>query len=174
MRHTSTLLLTLALFMLSSFAGGKKLVITSHGFTNRGVIPSKYTCEGTETSPPLHIANVPANAKSLAIIVHDPDAPMKSGFTHWVVWNIDPKMIDIPENYKGGVVGMNGANEHNYKGMCPPEGTHKYHFMVYALDKKLDLDKNADKEKLEDAMKGHILSDGDLIGHYKKGKIAKK
>ncbi len=170
MRNTAVFLPAFVLAAFTSFAGGKKLTVTSHGFTDKGMIPKKYSCEGGENSPPLHIADLPANTKSLAVIVHDPDAPMKDGFTHWVVWNIDPTVIDIPENYKGGVTGINGANEHNYKGMCPPSGTHKYHFMVYALDIKLDIDKDSNKDKLQEKMKGHILAEGDLMARYKKAK----
>jgi len=174
MRYTSILLFALAFTTLSSFGPGKKLTITSRGFTDKGRIPKKYTCDGGETSPPLHLNNLPSDTKSIAIIVHDPDAPMKGGFTHWVVWNIEPTMLDIPENFKGGVVGLNGAGEHSYKGMCPPEGTHKYHFMVYALDAKLDIGKDIDKDKLQELMKSHILAEGELMGKYIKTANAMK
>jgi len=92
--------------------------------------------------------------------------PLEGGFTHWVVWNIN--VGDIPEGFKGADQGMNGAKQHGYKGMCPPTGTHHYHFMVYALDTKLDIDKNTDKAGLEKSIQGHILSQGELVGLYKK------
>ncbi len=92
---------------------------------------------------------------------------MKGGFTHWVVWNIGTDG-NIPESYNGAEQGLNGMKQNEYKGMCPPSGTHHYHFMVYALDKKLDLEKTTDKAALEKAMKGHILAKGDLVGLYKK------
>jgi Raf kinase inhibitor-like YbhB/YbcL family protein len=155
--------------MLSSFSPKGGLTITSKDFTNNGMIPSKYTCEGADINPSLHIADVPAAAKSLALILHDPDAPVKGGFTHWVMWNI-PINGEIPENFKGAEQGLNGTGKNGYKGMCPPSGTHHYHFKVYALDTKLNISANTDKTGLEKAMQGHILSEADLIGLYKKTK----
>lgn len=154
---------------LSSFAPKGSLTATSTSFANNGMIPSKYSCEGADINPPLHISNLPQKTQSLALILHDPDAPMKGGFTHWVMWNIDPKS-EISENYKGSEQGMNGAKVKGYKGMCPPSGTHHYHFMIYALDTKLNLGANTDKAALEQAMKGHILAETDLVGLYKKTK----
>jgi Raf kinase inhibitor-like YbhB/YbcL family protein len=145
------------------------LSITSPAFTANGDIPSKYSCEGDNTSPALHIDAVPGGTQSLAIILQDPDAPMQGGFTHWVAFNIDP-VTDIAENFKGGIQAMNGAKKNGYIGPCPPTGTHHYHFMVYALDIKLSLDEKAGKAEVEQAMAGHILSQGDLIGLYKKAK----
>jgi Raf kinase inhibitor-like YbhB/YbcL family protein len=153
----------LALIMNSS------ITVTSSSFVENGLIPSKYTCEGSSINPPIHITNLPANTKTIAIIVQDPDAQMEGGFTHWVACNIDP-VADIPESFKGGMEGMNGAKKLGYIGPCPPSGTHHYHFMVYALDTKLKFDKSPNKEELEKAMKGHILSQGDLVGLYKKFK----
>ena len=146
-----------------------QLVVTSSSFKEGGMIPSKYSCEGTEVSPPLNISNIPSAAKSLALIVHDPDAPMKGGFTHWVVWNIDVKGY-LKEGFKNANEGLNSAKQVGYKGMCPPSGTHHYHFKVYALDEMLELDQNNDKESLEKRMQGHILDEGELIGLYKKTK----
>lgn len=103
---------------------------------------------------------------ALCLILHGQDAGAK-GFTHWVMWNIDTRG-DIPEGFKGAVQGMNGAKQAGCKGMCPPTGTHHYHFMVYALDNKLDRDTNADKAILEKSMEGHILAKSDLIGLYQK------
>ena len=145
------------------------LSISSPSFTANGNIPSKYSCEGDNTSPALHINGIPPGAQSLAIILQDPDAPMAGGFTHWVAFNIDP-LGDIPENFKGGIQAMNGAKKEGYVGPCPPTGTHHYHFMVYALDSKLSIDKTANKEALEKAMQGHILSQGEIVGLYKKSK----
>ena len=146
-----------------------QLVVTSTSFKNDGMIPAKYSCEGTEVSPPLTITNIPAAAKSLALIVHDPDAPMKGGFTHWVVWNIDVKGY-LKEGFKNANEGLNSAKQVGYKGMCPPTGTHHYHFKVYALDEMLELDQNIDKESLEKRMEGHILEQGELVCLYKKTK----
>jgi len=156
--------------MVTSFTNVTQLGVSSTSFANNADIPSKYSCEGAEVSPPLTVSNIPAGAKSLAIILHDPDAPVEGGFTHWVVWNIEPANSKISENFKGADQGLNGANKPGYKGMCPPSGTHHYHFMVYALDAKLTLDKNTNKALLEKAMQGHILAQGELVGLYKKSK----
>jgi Raf kinase inhibitor-like YbhB/YbcL family protein len=166
MRARIFTLLMIATTMLSLKPKGD-LMVTSSAFMNNGMIPSQYTCEGTEMSPPLKISNIPENAQSLALIVHDPDAPMQGGFTHWVLWNM-PVAEDIAENYRAGVTGMNSARERGYKGMCPPSGSHHYRFIVYALDKKLDISDATDKAGLEKAMKGHILATGEITGLYKK------
>jgi Raf kinase inhibitor-like YbhB/YbcL family protein len=145
------------------------LTITSPDFKENGMIPSKYTCEGDNSSPALHIAGIPANTKSLAIVLHDPDAQREGGFTHWVAFNIDPA-TDLPEKFNGGIQAMNGANKAGYIGPCPPTGSHHYHFIVYAVDSKLDLEKTAGKDQLEKALQGHILAKGELVGLYQKVK----
>jgi Raf kinase inhibitor-like YbhB/YbcL family protein len=153
----------------SASSQAKSLVVTSKSFANNASMPMKYSCEGEQVSPPLQVSNLPAGTKTLALIMHDPDAPLSGGFTHWVVWNIEPPGI-MPENYKGAEQGLNGAGKAGYIGMCPPSGTHHYHFMVYALDSKLDLDKSTDKAGLEKAVNGHVLAEGELVGLYKKQK----
>lgn len=153
--------------IMVSFASQTKLTVTSTSFTDNGNIPSKFTCEGTQASPALNVTGVPSAAKSLALILHDPDAGREGGFTHWVMWNI-PTDGNIPENFKGAVQGFNGAHKAGYIGMCPPTGTHHYHFKVYALDMQLNLDKSTDKAGLEKAMTGHILGEGEIVGLYKK------
>lgn len=145
------------------------LTVTSSSFSNNGNIPKKYTCQGEQVSPPLKITGIPSGAKTLALILHDPDAEMPGGFTHWVVWNI-PTDGNMPENFKGADQGWNGAKKTGYIGMCPPTGVHHYHFMVYALDTRLMLDKNTDKAGLEKAMTGHIVGKGELVGLYEKPK----
>jgi len=165
---TRLLLLTaIILVALVSFTTSSTLKVTSDSFKNNGMIPSKYSCEGGEMSPPLHITNIPSTAKSLALIVHDPDAPMKGGFTHWVMWNLSTDGM-IAENFKDGEQGLNGMKQTGYKGMCPPTGIHHYYFKAYALDTKLEITKNTDKAALEKAMSGHILAEGELVGLYKK------
>jgi len=167
MRLFSTLSFLVIITVMTSFTGQTKLTVTSTSFTDNGNIPSKYTCEGTQTSPALNVSGVPSGAKSLALILNDPDAPMPGGFTHWVMWGI---AIDgnIPEDFKGAVQGFNGAKRQGYIGMCPPTGTHHYHFKVYALDTQLILDKSTDKAGLEKAMTGHILAQGEIVGLYQK------
>ena len=166
------LTISLAAFIvitMAAFTAKKSLTVTSSAFASNGMIPAKYSCLGQEASPPLTIGNIPDGTKSLAIIVHDPDAPMTGGFTHWVVWNIDPTTTNIPENYKSSDEGLNGMKQKGYKGMCPPRGTHHYHFMVYALDVKLSIDKSTTgKAELEKVMAGHILAQGDLVGTFDK------
>ena len=152
---------------MASFVNQAKLTVTSTSFTDNGNIPTKFTCEGTQASPALNIAGVPPGAKSLALILNDPDAPMPGGFTHWVMWNI-PTDGNIPEDFKGADQGFNGAKRTGYIGMCPPTGIHHYHFKVYALDTQLTLDKSTDKVGLEKAMTGHILAEGEIVGLYAK------
>jgi Raf kinase inhibitor-like YbhB/YbcL family protein len=159
-----------AAFILSSFCCSTSIKITSPAFSDNGNIPAKYTCEGEQVSPPLEISGIPSKTKSLALIVHDPDAAMKGGFTHWVVWNIDPATTSIPEGFQGAEQGLNGAKKAGYIGMCPPTGTHHYHFMIYALDTKLDISKQSGKEELQKNMQGHIVAQSELIGLYKKSK----
>ena len=169
MRTLFTFVAAIAMIGLVSFADNSPLSVSSPAFHEGGMIPVKYTCGGAGISPALEIGKIPAGAKSLALIVHDPDAPTPGGYTHWVMWNI-PTDGKIPENYKGAVQGLNGMKQNGYKGMCPPSGVHNYHFRVYALNTKLTIDKNTDKEGLEGAMRGHIIGSGELVGQYQKGK----
>ncbi|MCE9538947.1 MAG: YbhB/YbcL family Raf kinase inhibitor-like protein [Bacteroidetes bacterium] len=157
------------LTLMVAFFLHTSLTVTSTSFPKDGLIPSKYTCDGTNLSPSLQIQDLPKGTKTMALIIHDPDAPMEGGITHWIVWNIPPTK-SIPENLKGGIQGMNGANQTGYTGPCPPSGKHHYHFNVYALDTELLLSKNTNKDQLEKAMEGHILSEGNLIGLYERKK----
>jgi Raf kinase inhibitor-like YbhB/YbcL family protein len=170
MRFGFTLPGCVAIIALLSFIPPKQLIISSTAFSDNGFIPAKYSCEGAEVSPPLHITGIPKGTQSLAIIVHDPDAPKKGGVIHWVVWNIDVSG-NIPENFKGADQGLNSANKTGYKGMCPPDGTHHYHFVVYALDTRLHLNTQTNKTGLEGAIHGHVMAQGELIGLYKKAKV---
>jgi hypothetical protein len=169
MRYATVLTLAIGLSALTAFAPGGSLQVSSPAFENHGKVPSRYTCEGEEASPPLNIANMPARTKSLAIVMHDPDANVTGGFTHWVKWNVDP-MTSIPENYEGGRTGMTTIAQHKYIGMCPPSGTHHYVITVYALDTKMNLDINTDKASLEKKIRGHILAEGSITGLYEKMK----
>lgn len=146
-----------------------ELKVSSSAFDNNGNIPQKYTCDGKDVNPALKIENVPAEAKSLALIVDDPDAPMGI-WVHWVVWNIDPKISEIKENSvpKDSVQGINDFRKHDYGGPCPPSGTHRYFFKLYALDTLLNLNPNSSKADLEKAMKGHIIAQSQIIGLYRR------
>ena len=142
------------------------LTIISSAFDHNGDIPRKYTCQGENVNPPLKISNIPAGSKSLALIVDDPDAPGGT-FDHWIVWNILPAEF-ISEKSIPGIEGKNHYNITHYKGPCPPSGTHRYFFKVYALDTMLELKPGVEKETLEKAMQPHTLASGELIGLYKK------
>ncbi len=142
----------------------EELTITSSVFENNGVIPAKYTCDGEDVNPPLSISGVPEGTESLVLIVDDPDAPMGT-WDHWVVWNIPP-VKKIEGNSVPGTEGINDFRKHSYGGPCPPSGTHRYFFKVYALDTKLDLSSNSRKRDVEKAMEGHILAEGEIVGLY--------
>ncbi|MCB9064597.1 MAG: YbhB/YbcL family Raf kinase inhibitor-like protein [Chitinophagales bacterium] len=169
MKIGTNILYILIALLYGTSVYGQGLEISSSSFTHNKEMPKKFSCQGENTSPDLSINNLPAKTESIAIIMHDPDAPMEGGFTHWVIWNIDVQDF-IPEDFKGGMQGLNSAGKSGYIGMCPPTGTHHYHFYVYALDTKLDISTQTDNQGLEKAMKGHVLEMGILTGLYKKEK----
>lgn len=142
----------------------KDLSVKSAAFENNALIPKKYTCDGDNVNPPLTIEDAPVETKSLVLIVDDPDAPMGT-WDHWIVWNIAPTGR-VEENTVPGIEGLNSSKEHHYGGPCPPGGTHRYFFKIYALDTKLDLNPNSKKKDVENAMKDHILAKGELVGLY--------
>ena len=128
------------------------------------MIPRKYTCDGENVNPPLYVREVPKETKSLVLIVDDPDAPSGT-WEHWNVWNIPPTKR-IEENSIPGVEGINDFGKHAYGGPCPPSGTHRYFFKVYALDNMLSLQVHSRKKDIEEAMKDHVLAKGELVGVY--------
>jgi hypothetical protein len=145
----------------------KNMKLTSSAFINEEKIPVDYSCDGKKVSPPLTIAEVPEGTKSLAIIVDDPDAPSGT-FTHWIIWNIDPSTTEI----QAGTVpqksqeGTNSGGRMGYTPPCPPSGSHRYFFTLFALDTTIGLDGKAKKAELEAAMAGHIILQTNLIGTY--------
>jgi Raf kinase inhibitor-like YbhB/YbcL family protein len=141
--------------------------IISSSFENNSKMSSVYTCDNKNINPPLEFVDVPESAKSLVLIVDDPDAPMGT-WVHWVVFNIDPKVRKIEENSipQGGIECMTSFGKAGYGGPCPPSGTHRYLFKLYALDKVLNLDSNSDKIQVENAMKNHVIEKAELIGLY--------
>lgn len=161
-----TLLAAIATFA----AGGARMKITSSAFQQAASIPSKFTCDGANASPPLQIADVPSEAKSLVLIVDDPDAP--SGlFTHWIVWNISPQTSTVAEgSTPKGVQGTNDFGKSGYGGPCPPSGTHRYYFKIFALDRELNLPFGAQRSQLDAAIKGHVIAQGELMGRYSRKK----
>ena len=151
-------------------AGGARMKITSSAFQEGGNIPLKFTCDGSDTSPSLQITGVPSEAKSLVLIADDPDAP-GGLFTHWLVWNIPPQTNSISEgSAPNGVHGTNDFGKSGYKGPCPPPGTHRYSFKIFALDRELDLRAGAKRSQLDAAMKGHVIAQGELVGRYARKK----
>ena len=141
--------------------------ITSSAFEDSGPIPQKYTCDGGDTSPHIFISDVYPRAKSLALIVDDPDAPGGT-WIHWVVWNIRPSVKEIPEGSvpNGGIEGRTSFGRKGYGGPCPHSGVHRYFFKLYALDTVLNIPLTSTVEKLEEAMKGHIVADAKMMGTY--------
>ena len=147
--------------------------ITSTAFSEGEMIPKEYTCDGQDISPPLAWTGVPAGTKSLALIADDPDAPVGT-WVHWVAFNIPPDVTELPEAIPtdalptGGTHGTNSWRRPGYGGPCPPGGTHRYFFKLYALDTELALKAGASKKDVEKAMKGHILAEAQLMGKYKR------
>ena len=148
------------------------IIIESSAFMENQSIPSKYTCDGLNVSPPLAWKNIPEGTKSIVLISDDPDAPA-GVWVHWVCYDIAPAVTALPENIpqadtlpQGGKQGMNDFNNVGYGGPCPPSGTHRYFFKIYALDRELGLPVGKSKKDIERAMKGHILAQGQLIGTY--------
>lgn len=144
----------------------QSIKVFSSAFESNGTIPKKYTCNGKNINPPLEFQGIPEEAESLVLILDDPDAPMKT-FTHWIVWNIGP-VAKIEEDSIPGIEGMNDFRKIGYGGPCPPSGTHRYFFRIYALDKQLELKEGASRKELESEMIGHIIAEGELMGKCSK------
>ncbi len=140
--------------------------IESSVFADNGKIPVEYTCDGKETQPPLKISGAPKDAKSLTLIVDDPDAP-SGDFVHWVVWNIDPQISVIKNgNVPGAMEGYTSLNKPGWVAPCPPSGIHHYNFKLYALDIVLSIPKSSTKIALLRAMDRHIIGNATLVGLY--------
>src|SRR5437660_10106615 len=151
-------------------AGAASMKITNSAFPEGGNIPSTFTCDGSDTSPPLQITGVPSEAKSLVLIADDPDAP-GGLFTHWLVWNIPPQTNSIPEgSAPKGVHGTNDFGKSGYGGPCPPSGTHRYSLQIFALHRELDSRSGAKRSQVDAAMKGHVIAQGELVGRYSRKK----
>ena len=160
----------------SKMKGGKKMAITitSSAFTEGGMIPRQYTCDGEDISPPLAWTGVPEGTKSIALICDDPDAPVGT-WVHWVLFNIPPSTKDLPASVppketldNGAKHGTNDFRKLSYGGPCPPGGTHRYYFKLYALDAEIPSEAGITKAQLLKEMEGHILAEGQLLGRYKR------
>ncbi len=152
-----------------------EIKIKSAAFEEGGMIPKKYTCDGRDVSPPLSWTSVPEGTKSLALICDDPDAPTRGTWIHWVIFNIPADTRELPESIPpqktlamGAKQGINDFRKIGYGGPCPPSGTHRYYFYLYALDTEINLEGGATKEQLMRAMEGHILAEGKIMGKYKR------
>lgn len=180
--RTMTLGLTILSFLLYSPGAGAetkggrvmKIKVESTAFTEGGMIPKKYTCDGQDVSPPISWSGIPDKAKSIALIADDPDAPMGT-WVHWVVYNLPANVTGLPEGVpsqktlsNGGMQGMTDFRRIGYGGPCPPGGTHRYFFKVYALDTEINLDPGVTKGQLLKAMEGHILAEGGVMGRYQR------
>ena len=175
---------SLAVLVALACAGGQKaqapmsITVTSPAFTAAGAIPSKYTCEGPDPSPPLAWTGVPATARSLALIVDDPDAPDPAAprvvWVHWVLYDIPPGGTGLGENASrtgtGGRDGLNDWKAAGWRGPCPPKGRHRYFFRLYALDTLLGDLRQPTRAQLEKAMSGHVLARGELMGTYQQSR----
>jgi Raf kinase inhibitor-like YbhB/YbcL family protein len=141
--------------------------IQSSAFTNNGPIPDIYTCKGVGKTPPINFTNIPKNTSSIALYIFDPDAP-KTGFVHWVLYDIDPKTPVIEEGKipAGSVEGLNSANKVGYQPFCPPTGVHHYQFTAYALSNTYHFVKVPDITHLKNVMKGEVLARAQIIGTY--------
>ena len=151
-----------------------EITVTSPAFEEGSMILAKYTCDGEDISPPLQFDGIPEGTKSIALISDDPDAPMGT-WVHWVLFNLPAETRELEENIPADKILPNGAKHGitdfrrlGYGGPCPPSGTHRYFFKVYALDSVLDLSAGATKEQLVTASQGHILAQGQLMGKYKR------
>jgi len=147
--------------------------LTSSAFQHNGKIPPKYTCQGEELNPPLQLTDVPVEAKSLVLILDDPDVPEQIRkdrmWVHWVVYDIEPTTVAIEEGTEPfGTLGKNTGGENRYMGPCPPDREHRYYFKIYALDKKLGLGEGATKDEILNLIDGHILERAELMGRFEK------
>jgi Raf kinase inhibitor-like YbhB/YbcL family protein len=149
-----------------------KIILTSTAFKSKEIIPIEYTCDGQNISPPLLWKNISPETESLVLIVDDPDAPKKA-WVHWLVYNIPPEIDRFPPNMQPSEdlfakikIGRNDFNNNGYGGPCPPSGTHRYFFKIYALNSVLNLPSGKTKSEIEKVMEKHIIGSGELIGLY--------
>jgi Raf kinase inhibitor-like YbhB/YbcL family protein len=145
------------------------LKLTSSAFSHHQAIPARHTGDGEDVSPELSWSGVPEGTKAFAVVVHDPDAPLVDGFTHWVAYGIPGSASGLAEGTDDVVQGANSMGESGYMGPAPPpdHGTHHYYFWVYALDSELDLEPGLDRRGLIDSIEDHVIEQARLVGTYK-------
>lgn len=162
--------------LLIGFSEGEgytmELDIRSSAFEEGEFIPKKYTCDGEDVSPPLSWVQLPNETKSIVLICDDPDAPVGT-WVHWVLFGLSPDTLELPEGVShekevlgGAKQGLNDFRKYGYGGPCPPGGTHRYFFKLYAVDTQVDLHAGATKSEVLNAIKGHVLAGGQLMGRY--------
>lgn len=141
--------------------------ISTRTFSGTRPIPARFTADGKNVNPPLSISGVPSSARSLALIVDDPDAPSGT-WTHWLLWNISPKTASIGEDSvpDGAVAGANDFGQTKYLGPSPPSGTHRYYFRLFALDHALNLPAGSSRIAVQDALRDHVLAKCEMVGRY--------
>ena len=141
--------------------------IISSAFNEGEMIPTKYTCDGENISPPLEFVDVPEETKSLVLIMDDPDAPQEV-FTHWIVYKIDPETTSVTEgkNPAYATIGLNSAGKAEYAPPCPPSDIHRYYFRLYALDTEINLQPGANRREIEEAIAGHVIAQAELLGRF--------
>ena len=153
-------------------AGTKSITLSSPAFAAETLIPARYSCRGSDISPPLHWSNVPDGVKSFALLVEDPDAP-GGIWVHWVYFDIPAATRSLPEAVPAGarlpdgsIQGLGSSHDNQFHGPCPPSGRHRYYFKLYALDTSLNLPPATNRQALLQAMQGHILAEGELMGYF--------
>ncbi|WP_156776996.1 YbhB/YbcL family Raf kinase inhibitor-like protein [Nitrococcus mobilis] len=163
---------SLALGVIGTASAGS-LNLSSEAFAHGGTVPTRYTCDGCDISPPLAWSDIPSGTRSLALIVSDPDAPRGTWY-HWVLYAIPPTLPGLPENVDPRELsaaihdGMNSWKRSGYGGPCPPTGRHRYFFHLYALDRLLEVPQQSSATELRRAMQGHVISEAALLGTYAK------
>jgi Raf kinase inhibitor-like YbhB/YbcL family protein len=172
MRYIYTFCLSAILFVFTNLtAEAEPMKLSSPSFTHEGTVPAKFTCDGNDTSPELIWEDAPAATKSFVLIVDDPDAPHGT-WVHWVVYNIPASVTKLPEGTtdfpKLGTQGTSSFNKKDYGGPCPPSGTHRYYFKLYALDDILKLPEGASLKDVEAAMVKHKIAEATLMGRYQR------
>ncbi len=175
-RNVSLAVAALAIALLATGGEAMALTLKSAAFAPGAAIPAKYTCDGADLSPPLSWSGAPADAKSFALISDDPDAPAGT-WVHWVLWNIPAAATSLAEGIEkapqlsdGTRQGVSDFRRPGYGGPCPPSGTHRYFFRLFALDAMLELPANATRPQLEAAMRGHILAAAELMGTFSRSR----
>lgn len=157
---------TLFLIISLLLAQEPRLTITSPDFEHEGEIPAKFTCDGEDINPTLHVDGIPDGTKSIAVMMEDPDN-RSATMNYWILWNIKPTGL-IEAGTTGGVKGINSMGKSSYLGPCPNAGTHRYFFKVYALNTMLDIPEDSNKWTVQEAMKNHIVASGEMMGWYRK------